>query len=174
MNCFSLPKGYKKAIPVGLIGMALCFVAFFWMSNFDSKVSYESSEYTYKSPSKQSQNITNLLNLLDSPMVTIEDLTAVERRISEVTNEEDREVLQNRIYALRHLLLKGLMPEIHKSEHLDHIFKMHSGDYSSEQQQIIDWYLDLPDYRRREWFYCRSASSLSEFQQTLKKALTYK
>ena len=68
---------------------------------------------------------------------------------------------------LKHLLLSGLMPEIHNRENLVNICMVHAGEFSPEQQEILDWYLALAISAQEEWNVCEKASSIKDFKSKI-------
>lgn len=106
------------------------------------------------------------LERLDSPDVTIDEIVSFENQYNESHEVSERDLkISRRIFALKHLLLSGLMPDYHTRDILVNIFMAHAGEYSKEQQMIIDWYLSLPLSDQEEWNICEKAYSLSEFKK---------
>jgi len=109
---------------------------------------------------------------LDSPDVTIEEVVSFEKQYNEnntVGNRDDK--ITNRIFALKHLLLSGLMPDIHNRDNLVNICMIHAGSFSKEQQEIIDWYLGLDVSQQSEWNVCDKVNTLSEFKEIVKNKI---
>lgn len=105
---------------------------------------------------------------LDSPDVTIEEVVSYEKTYNENNAVENRDSkITNRIFALKHLLLSGLMPDVHNRDNLVNICMIHAGAFSSEQQEIIDWYLALDVSQQSEWNVCDKVNTLSEFKETV-------
>lgn len=103
---------------------------------------------------------------LDSPDVTIDEVVSFENQYYESHEVSERDLkVSRRVFALKHLLLSGLMPDYHTRDILVNIFMAHAGEYSKEQQMIIDWYLSLPLSDQEEWNVCEKAYSLSEFKK---------
>ena len=109
---------------------------------------------------------------LDSPDVTIEEVVSFEKTYNEnnaVGNRDSR--ITSRIFALKHLLLSGLMPDVHNRDNLVNICMIHAGAFSAEQQEIIDWYLALDVSQQSEWNVCDKVNTLSEFRETIQNKL---
>lgn len=109
---------------------------------------------------------------LDSPDVTIEEVVSFEKAYNEnnaVGNRDSR--ITSRIFALKHLLLSGLMPDVHNRDNLVNICMIHAGAFSAEQQEIIDWYLALDVSQQSEWNVCDKVNTLSEFRETIQNKL---
>lgn len=105
---------------------------------------------------------------LDCADITIEEVVAFESSYNESHDVEQRDKrIIGRIFALKHLLLSGLMPDIHNRENLVNIFMIHVGNFSVKQQEIIDWYLSLDISQQSEWNVCKRANSLAEFKEIL-------
>ena len=109
---------------------------------------------------------------LDSPDVTIEEVVSFEKVYNENNAVGNRDSdITNRILALKHLLLSGLMPDVHNRENLVNIFMIHAGAFSAEQQEIIDWYLALDVSQQAEWNVCDKVNTLSEFKETIQNKI---
>ena len=109
---------------------------------------------------------------LNSPDVTIEEVVSFEKHYNEnnaVGNRDNK--ITNRIFALKHLLLSGLMPDIHNRDNLVNICMIHAGSFSSEQQEIIDWYLGLDVSQQSEWNVCDKVNTLSEFKEIVQNKI---
>ena len=59
------------------------------------------------------------------------------------------------------------MPEIHNRENLVNICMVHAGEFSLEQQEILDWYLALAISAQEEWNVCEKASSIKDFKSKI-------
>lgn len=109
---------------------------------------------------------------LDSPDVTIEEIVSFEKQYNENNTVENRDnTITNRIFALKHLLLSGLMPDVHNRDNLVNICMIHAGSFSKEQQEIIDWYLDLDVSQQSEWNVCDKVNTLSEFKEIVQNKI---
>ena len=109
---------------------------------------------------------------LDSPDVTIEEVVSFEKHYNENNAVGNRDnTITNRIFALKHLLLSGLMPDIHNRDNLVNICMIHAGSFSAEQQEIIDWYLGLDVSQQSEWNVCDKVNTLSEFKETVQNKI---
>lgn len=116
-----------------------------------------------------SQIIKNVpVERLDATDVTIEEVVSFEKQYngSVAVDNRDKNITQ-RIFALKHLLLSGLMPEIHSRENLVNICMVHAGGFSLEQQKILDWYLALDISTQEEWNVCEKAISISDFKSKI-------
>lgn len=112
---------------------------------------------------------------LDSPDVTIEEVVSYEKTYNENNAIENRNSkITNRIFALKHLLLSGLMPDVHNRDNLVNICMIHAGAFSSEQQEIIDWFLALDVSQQSEWNVCDKVKTLSEFKEIIKNKINIK
>lgn len=105
---------------------------------------------------------------LDATDVTIEEVVSFEKQYNEsiAVNNRDKNITK-RIFALKHLLLSGLMPEIHNRENLVNICMVHAGEFSPEQQEILDWYLALAISAQEEWNVCEKASCIKDFKSKI-------
>ena len=109
---------------------------------------------------------------LDSPDVTIEEVVSFEKTYNENNAVENRDSkITNRIFALKHLLLNGLMPDVHNRDNLVNICMIHAGSFSPEQQEIIDWFLGLDVSQQAEWNVCDKVNTLSEFKETIQNKI---
>lgn len=109
---------------------------------------------------------------LDSPDVTIEEVVSFEKVYNEnnaVGNRDNK--ITNRIFALKHLLLSGLMPDVHNRDNLVNICMIHAGSFSKEQQEIIDWYLGLDVSQQSEWNVCDKVNTLLEFKEIVQNKI---
>lgn len=109
---------------------------------------------------------------LDAADVTIEEVVSFEKQYNDVNdvNSRDKKITK-RIFALKHLLLSGLMPEIHTRENLVNICMVHAGEFSPEQQVIIDWFLALDISIQDEWNVCEKAASIKEFKSKIEERI---
>lgn len=105
---------------------------------------------------------------LDAIDVTIEEVVSFEKQYNEsiAVNNRNKNITK-RIFALKHLLLSGLMPEIHNRENLVNIYMVHAGEFSPEQQEILDWYLALDISIQEEWNVCEKATSIKDFKSKI-------
>lgn len=105
---------------------------------------------------------------LDATDVTIEEVVSFEKQYNDATavNNRDKNITK-RIFALKHILLSGLMPEVHNRENLVNICMVHAGEFSSEQQELLDWYLTLTISAQEEWNVCEKASSIKDFKSKI-------
>lgn len=109
-------------------------------------------------------------SLLDSANVTLDEILVIESIVDSFppqTKEENK----RRVFALKHVLLAGLMTERHNTQSLINIFAVHSGEFSPEQQKIVDWYTSLPQSEQDVWFDCPPVDNLSSFEQEVKQRL---
>lgn len=111
-------------------------------------------------------------NRLDSPDVTIEEVVSFEKTYNENNDVGNRDnKITNRIFALKHLLLSGLMPDVHNRDNLVNICMIHAGAFSAEQQEIIDWFISLDVSQQSEWNVCDKVNTLSEFKETIQNKI---
>lgn len=109
---------------------------------------------------------------LDAIDVTIEEIVSFEKKYNETiaVNNRDKNITK-RIFALKHLLLSGLMPEIHNRENLVNICMVHAGEFSPEQQEVLDWYLALDISVQDEWNVCEKATCISDFKNKIEERI---
>lgn len=150
-----------------LILLAIIGIAFYVMqNNMPSEMGDEISRTVTENVSEKR---------LDSPDVTIEEIVSFEKKYNEFNSEEKRDgKITNRIFALKHLLLSGLMPDIHNRENLVNICVVHAGSFSEQQQEIIDWYLSLDITQQSEWNECDKVNTLSEFKKIVQNKIKKK
>lgn len=110
-------------------------------------------------------------SLLDSANVTLNEVVVIEGMIDSLP-QNSQLTYNKRIFALKHILLSGLMTDKHNTLNLINISKIHSGDYSPEQQRILDWYISLPEAEQAIWLECPSVDNLSDFERELKKRIS--
>lgn len=109
---------------------------------------------------------------LDCPDVTIEEVVSFEKVYNENNSVGNRDSkISNRIFALKHLLLSGLMPDVHNRDNLVNICMIHAGAFSKKQQEIIDWFLALDVSQQSEWNVCDKVKTLSEFKETVQNKI---
>ena len=111
--------------------------------------------------------------LLDSVNVTLNEIVTIESMIDSIPVESQL-VYNKRIFALKHVLLSGLMTDKHNTLNLKNICKIHTGDFSKNQQRILDWYLGLPQEEQEVWLDCPSVDNLTDFEKEVKKRITTK
>lgn len=129
----------------------------------------EQPEVNVDAEDEISQIIKNVTaERLDATDVTIEEVVSFEKQYNEsiAVNNRDKNITK-RIFALKHLLLSGLMPEIHNRENLVNICMVHAGEFSPEQQEILDWYLALAISAQEEWNVCEKASCIKDFKSKI-------
>ena len=109
---------------------------------------------------------------LNSPDITIEEVVSFENSYNINHSVNDREPhIVNRIFALKHLLLVGLMPKIHSKSQFVTICLQHKGSFSHQQQSIIDWFLSLDEEDQLEWNVCDNVNTLSDFRFVIEKKI---
>lgn len=111
--------------------------------------------------------------LLDSVNVTLNEIVSIESMIDSIPVDSQL-VYNKRIFALKHVLLSGLMTDKHNTLNLKNIYKIHIGEFSKEQQKVLDWYLALPQEQQEVWLDCPSVDNLLEFEKEVKQRITTK
>lgn len=101
--------------------------------------------------------------LLDSANVTLDEVIAIENMMDSIPSDL-QPVYKKRVFALKHLLLSGLMATEHDPNDIINIIKIHPGQFSESQQHILDWYLGLPGEIQKEWIYSPPVTNLQEFK----------
>lgn len=109
-------------------------------------------------------------SLLDSANITLKEIVVIEDMIDSLP-QKTQLIYNSRIFALKHVLLSGLMTERHNTLNLINICKIHTGDFSSEQQKILDWYISLPKSDQEIWLECPSVDNLYSFENEIKQRL---
>ena len=105
---------------------------------------------------------------LDQTSVTIEEVVSFEKAYNSQYEIDKRNIkIVKRIFALKHLLLGGLMPELHRAEDLKKIILIHSGEFSNEQQEVLDWFLSLDQSQQEYWNICSHVNTLQQFRDKL-------
>lgn len=109
---------------------------------------------------------------LNKSDVSIEEVVSFEKKYNENNAVGNRDkTITNRIFAIKHLLLSGLMPVIHNRDNIVNICRIHAGAFSEEQQEIIDWYLGLDISQQSEWNVCENVKTLSEFKEVIQNKI---
>jgi len=108
--------------------------------------------------------------LLDSANITLDGIEAIEPLIDSIPAELQLKY-SKRVVALKHLLVSGIMVSKHSPSNIINISKIHHGEFSDSQQQILDWYASLPKDNQELWIECPSANNLTEFKANLLKAI---
>lgn len=111
--------------------------------------------------------------LLDSANVTLDEILFVESMIDSIPANLQYKYNKRR-YALKHILISGLMSDKHNTLNLKNIFKIHSGELSDDQQNILDWYAALPQAEQELWLVCPPVTNLYDFKKELKRNITDK
>lgn len=107
---------------------------------------------------------------LNSPNVTIEEVVFFEQSYNEKHRVENRDQkIIDRIFALKHILLGALMPEEHDRKELLDIYTVHDGEFSPEQQAVLEWYFALDKSQQEQWSKCPKVNNLAEFKEAIKK-----
>lgn len=108
--------------------------------------------------------------LLDSANVTLDEIISIESMIDSIP--VDLQLKYNkRIFALKHLLLSGIMTKEHDAKDIINISKVHLGEFSESQQQILDWYLGLSTETQQRWMDCPPVNNLRDFKQKLTETI---
>lgn len=108
--------------------------------------------------------------LLDSANVTLDEIISIESMIDSIPSNLQLKY-NKRIFALKHLLLSGVMANEHDTKDIINISKVHLGEFSESQQLILDWYLGLPQEAQEKWIDCPPVSNLYEFKQKLTETI---
>lgn len=98
-----------------------------------------------------------------SPNITFKQLTLIEKQLP----ADSLKQYQLCIIAMKHILLNELMLEAHSSDNLRNIIRIYRGYFASQQQEILDWYKQLPPEHQDVWNHCPKVNNLSEFKETL-------
>lgn len=112
-------------------------------------------------------------SLLDSANITLNEIVVIEGMINSLP-QKSQLIYNRRIFALKHVLLSGLMTDRHNTLNLINICKIHTGDFSPEQQKILDWYISLPKSDQEIWLDCPSVDNLYSFENEIKQRLSNK
>lgn len=157
---------FRHIYQLSTVILIFIFVSAYFVMPPDTETEFTEDDDIEKVVANVSQN------RLDSPDVTIEEVVSFEKQYNEnntVGNRDNK--ITNRIFALKHLLLSGLMPDIHNRDNLVNICMIHAGSFSSEQQEIIDWYLGLDVSQQSEWNVCDKVNTLSEFKEIVQNKI---
>lgn len=108
--------------------------------------------------------------LLDSANVTLDEVISIESMIDTIPT--DLQLKYNkRIFALKHILLSGIMAKEHDANNIVNICKIHLGEFSDSQQDILDWYNELPNESQLKWSECPPVDNLYDFKVKLNKII---
>lgn len=157
---------FRHIYQLSTVILIFIFVSAYFVMPPDTETEFTEDDDIEKVVANVSQN------RLDSPDVTIEEVVSFEKQYNEnntVGNRDNK--ITNRIFALKHLLLSGLMPDIHNRDNLVNICMIHAGSFSAEQQEIIDWYLGLDVSQQSEWNVCDKVNTLSEFKEIVQNKI---
>ncbi len=110
--------------------------------------------------------------LLDWVDVTLDEVIAIEPMIDSIPQNLQSEY-NHRVFALKHLLLSGLMAQEHNVNDIIYIRKVHLGEFSDSQQQILDWFDALPPESQRKWTICPPVDNLQDFKVKLTEILEH-
>ncbi|MDE6573732.1 MAG: hypothetical protein K2L84_00210 [Muribaculaceae bacterium] len=110
-------------------------------------------------------------HLLDSANVTLDELIAIEE-FADSLPQETQLLYNRRIFALKHVLLSSLMSSTRSTRTLINICKVHNGDFSVEQQRVLDWYMGLSPEDQSLWVDCPPTDNLKSFEFELKQRIT--
>ena len=105
--------------------------------------------------------------------MTLNEVVGIESMIDSIPTESQL-VYNKRIFALKHVLLSALMIDRHNTLNLKNICKIHMGEFSKEQQKVLDWYLDLSQSDQEVWLDCPPVDNLLDFEKEVKKRITIK
>lgn len=108
--------------------------------------------------------------LLDSANVTFDEVILIEPMIDSIPINLQMKY-NKRIFALKHLLLSGIMAKEHDTKDIINISKVHLGEFSESQQQILDWYLALPKESQQRWAECPPINNLQDLKLKLTETL---
>jgi len=108
--------------------------------------------------------------LLDSVNVTLDEIILIEPMIDSIPPNLQLKY-NKRIFALKHLILSGIMAKEHNPNDIINISKVHFGEFSKNQQRILDWYLALPKESQLKWIECPPVNNLQDFKLKLTETL---
>lgn len=108
--------------------------------------------------------------LLDSANVRLDEVVAIENML-DTLSPAIQSKYRKRVFALKHILLSGIMPERHDARNLLNICNVHSGAFSEQQQSVIDWFVALPEEKRALWDYCPATTDLYDFKVKLEQQI---
>lgn len=125
---------------------------------------HESSEMQPKEAAQPSRQIS--YEMLDSANVTFDEVIMIEPMLDSIPGDRQLKY-HRRVFALKHMLLSGIMAKEHYPQDIINISKVHRDEFSESQQQILDWYLSLPEVDQQKWIDCPPVNNLGDFKQKL-------
>lgn len=112
--------------------------------------------------------INKIGELLASPTITIDSITAIEKAPIAQNTLQNKE-LNFHFVALNHIYLNGFMAENHSVQGLRNIYAIHADEFSPSQQRIMDWYFKQDSKVQELWEICDKASSFADFKSKIKE-----
>ena len=113
-----------------------------------------------------SLTMQDAFRILNSADLTWNDILALEKRELHGTDQEER-TLHSRMTALKHLYLEEFLTDGHSLKGLKGILMLHGSYFSEEQQEVLQWFNQQPDYVQKNWERCVSVHSFTEFKKAI-------
>ena len=110
------------------------------------------------------------LQLLSGTDLTLSRIQEIEKDIKHNGSEEEEKNLKNRIIALKHLYVEGLLPDRRTIKGLYNIYVIHSGEFSKQQRDLMIWFFDQPESIKMRWETTTvKPQSFDEFKQIIEQ-----
>lgn len=144
---------------IGFLAVILLVAAIIYFSTVDNRPENDQVNYSTASISEVNFN-------LDRPDINWEQIQMFEKSIKNMPVDSASQ-LENRLTALKHILLICLMPNEHKTQSLENAYWVYTDDLSVGQKSILKWYFNQDKRVRRLWEECSGARSLAEFKDVV-------
>ena len=110
------------------------------------------------------------LQLLSGTNLTLSRIQEIEKDIKHNGSNEEEKNLKNRIIALKHIYVEGLLPDRRTVKGLYNIYVIHAGEFSKQQRDLMIWFFDQPESIKMRWETTTvKPQSFDEFKQIIEQ-----
>lgn len=105
---------------------------------------------------------------LNSPSITLDSITAIEKRIKTQNIEQSKE-MNSHFIALKHIYINEFMVKNHSVQSLKNAYAIRADEFSPAQQEIMNWYLEQDSNIQKLWEICENAVSFTDFKRKIQE-----
>ncbi|MBR1449598.1 MAG: hypothetical protein IJ588_12740 [Prevotella sp.] len=93
------------------------------------------------------------LDELSGLNLSLARIQEIEKNVVHTGTTADEEQLNRRLIALKHLYTNEFMRDNHTVQNLRNVYMLYSTDFSQSQQNLLKWFLALPNNKQLQWEY---------------------